>query len=358
MVERTRVVTVKQRDEVPSQPAKAASSDRFDLDWELQRLLGEELLAMEPEERTPAPSPAAAPAVIPSAPNPSQPGAVPAASAATPSSPAAARVEVTRSAEPAAAAEPMFTAPSAPAVDEQLQARLQSLTKDIDALYQQMTREVGARSDTLEDVAGLLQQARAALLRGPDGFTEAEKLTMQAQGLLRRKEESRRWAATYGTIILGYEFLFFITFVLVLAFDRPLAAWVGSVTHVTEALNMRDILPFWDTMIWGGIGGVVGALYSLYWHVAEQQDFDRQYNMWYVVQPVMGAMLGAFIYLIVVSGMLAMSINIQTVSSSWFPSALACLCGFRQKFILELLDKLVEVIGLRPILSKVGGKEE
>jgi hypothetical protein len=243
-------------------------------------------------------------------------------------------------------------------MDAQLQARLQSLTKDIDALYQQMTREVGARSDTLEDVASLLQQARAALLRGPDGFTEAEKLTMQAQGLLRRKEESRRWAATYGTIILGYEFLFFIAFVLVLAFDRPLAVWVGSLTHVTEALNMRDILPFWDTMIWGGIGGVVGALYSLYWHVAEQQDFDRQYNMWYVVQPIMGAMLGAFIYLIVVSGMLAMSINIQNLSSSWFPSALACLCGFRQKFILELLDKLVEVIGLRPILTRVGNKGE
>jgi hypothetical protein len=356
MVDRTSVVSVKQWDEVSSQPAKAASSDRFDLDWELQRLLGEELLAMEPEERAPASSPAAASP----APNPSQPGAVPAApvagATAAPSSPATARVEVSKSAEPAA--EPVFTAPSAPAMDAQLQARLQSLTKDIDALYQQMTREVGARSDTLEDVASLLQQARAALLRGPDGFTEAEKLTMQAQGLLRRKEESRRWAATYGTIILGYEFLFFIAFVLVLAFDRPLAVWVGSLTHVTEALNMRDILPFWDTMIWGGIGGVVGALYSLYWHVAEQQDFDRQYNMWYVVQPIMGAMLGAFIYLIVVSGMLAMSINIQNLSSSWFPSALACLCGFRQKFILELLDKLVEVIGLRPILTRVGNKGE
>lgn len=362
MVERTRVVTVKQWDDVPSQPAKAASSDRFDLDWELQRLLGEELAAMEPEERPAASSPAVASAVASSIPNPSQPGAVPAAPAGgtptTATAPAAARVEVTKGAVPAAGAEPVVTPAPAPAIDEQLQARLQSLTKNIDALYQQMTREVGARHETLEDVANLLQQARAALLRGSDGFAEAEKLTMQAQGLLRRKEESRRWAAFYGTIILGYEFLFFIAFVLVLAFDRPLAAWVGSLTHVTEALNMRDILPFWDTMIWGGIGGVVGALYSLYWHVAEQQDFDRQYNMWYVVQPIMGAMLGAFIYLIVVSGMLAMSINIQTVSSSWFPSALACLCGFRQKFILELLDKLVEVIGLRPILNKVGSKEE
>ncbi|MGQ9518366.1 MAG: hypothetical protein ACUVWB_10425 [Anaerolineae bacterium] len=356
MVERTRVVSVKQWDDAQGQPAKAASSERFDLDWELQRLLGEELSAMEPEERPAAvaASPTAA-ASGSTAPNPSQPGAVPTAPA---SPPPTTRVEVTKSAEPALSTAPVTVTAPTSAVDEHLNARLQSLTKDIDALYQQMTREVGARADTLEDVAGLLQQARAALLRGPDGFTEAEKLTMQAQGLLRRKEESRRWAASYGTLILGYEFLFFIAFVLVLAFDRPLAIWAGTWTRVTEALNMRDILPFWDTMIWGGIGGVVGALYSLYWHVAEQQDFDRQYNMWYVVQPIMGAMLGAFIYLIVISGMLAMSINIQTVSTSWFPSALACLCGFRQKFIFELLDKLMEVIGLRPILNKVSSKGE
>ena len=230
-------------------------------------------------------------------------------------------------------------------------AMVDSLSAELDILYQRVTKELSTRSELLEKVTGLLQGARQALLNGPAGVTEAEKLIREAQSVLKRHEDSRQWSSSYGTLILGYEFLFFLAFVAVLAFDRPLALWAGTWTGVTSALSMRDILPFWDTMIWGGIGGVLGALYSLYWHVTELQDFDRQYNMWYVVQPIMGGMLGAFIYLIVVSGMLAMHSTVST-TSTWFPSAVACLCGFRQKFIFELLDKLMEVIGLRPILSK------
>jgi hypothetical protein len=77
--------------------------------------------------------------------------------------------------------------------------------------------------------------------------------------------------------------------------------------------------------------------------------------MWYVVQPVMGGMLGAFIYLVVASGLLAMRSSVQA-AETWLPSALACLCGFRQKFVFELLDKLMEVIGLRPLLQRAAKK--
>lgn len=334
------------------QAAAPKASSSFDLDWELERLLGDEVRAMEPaEEKKPTATPAA------QTPRPDQLGAMPASATTTKPSQASAST-APRAAETTAPTAVSAPPAATPKPDESLQTLAESISREIDALYQQMTREVGTKAQGVEEMAALLQQARIALTQGTEGITEAEKLTKQAQALLRRKEESRRWAASYGSLILGYEFLFFIAFVCVLAFDHPLAAWAGTWTHVTDAVHMRDILPFWDTMIWGGIGGVVGALYSLYWHVAELQDFDRQYNMWYVVQPVMGAMLGAFIYLIVISGMLAMNTDIGGSSSSWFPSAVACLFGFRQKFIFELLDKLMEVIGLRPIFSKVGQKTE
>ena len=226
-----------------------------------------------------------------------------------------------------------------------------TLSAEVDLLYAQMTREMGGRREPFDAVADLLQKARAALLRGPAGVAEAEKLVRQAQGLLRLKEDQRRWAASYGAGILGYEMLFFLCFAGLLAFDRPLAAWVGVLTNVAGAMSMRDILPFWDPMIWGGIGGVLGALYSLHWHVAELQDFDRQYNMWYVVQPIMGAMLGALIYALFLAGLLALRSPIPP-ASAWLPSALACLAAFRQKFILELLDKLVEILGLRPLWNR------
>jgi len=316
----------------------------LELDWELQRLLGEELSAMAP---APTPVTPVADAVT-DHPSLHQPEEALSRQWSDPSSSTGARVvsaiESEFVPEPAATSWDIEKEPKIAAMAE-------SLSVEVDALYQQMTREVGALNAPSEEVANLLQQAREALLQTPVDVAQAEKLTMQAQGLLKRREDSRRWGSTYGALILGYEFLFFLAFAAVLAFDQPLAAWVGTFTGAASAVSMRDILPFWDTMIWGGIGGVLGALYSLYWHVTEKQDFDRQFNMWYVVQPVMGSMLGAFIYLIVLSGMLAMNTG-TTTASIWFPSAIACLSGFRQKFIFELLDKLMEVIGLRPLLKK------
>ena len=79
----------------------------------------------------------------------------------------------------------------------------------------------------------------------------------------------------------------------------------GSTTGATA----NDVFPFWNTLMWGGIGGIVGALYALWWHVSEQQDFDRQYLMWYLVQPVMGLALGGTAFLLLTGGLLVLQIK-------------------------------------------------
>ena len=62
---------------------------------------------------------------------------------------------------------------------------------------------------------------------------------------------------------------------MAIIFDRGLAQWFGVMTGAGAATpSMSVIFPPWSTMLWGGIGGIVGALYSLHWHVAELQDFD------------------------------------------------------------------------------------
>ena len=317
----------------------------LDLDWELQRLLGEEVSAMEPASVTSTPARAAvAERVAPREAVATMPEIVP--------QDLLPYLRKPQEEMPAPTPDPQVDAQTWEVERNAKSASMESnLSMEIDALYQQMTREIGSRTEFTQDVADRLKGAREALLAGPAGIAEAESLVMQAQGMLKRREDSRRWGSSYGALILGYEFLFFLAFVAVLAFEQPLAAWAGSITGVAGATALRDILPFWDTMIWGGMGGVLGALYSLHWHVTEKQDFDRQFNMWYVVQPVMGAMLGAFVYLIVLSGMLAMNTT-TSIASTWFPSAVACLFGFRQKFIFELLDKLMEIIGLRPLLNR------
>ncbi len=96
---------------------------------------------------------------------------------------------------------------------------------------------------------------------------------------------------------------------------------------------------------------MIGAFYSLYWHVAKVKDFDKQYMMWYIVQPVVGLLLGALVHLLIGSGFISArgeTASGAEVALSLFPYAVACIAGFRQRFILEMIDRIIQLITPSP----------
>ena len=97
--------------------------------------------------------------------------------------------------------------------------------------------------------------------------------------------------------------------------------------------------------MWGGIGGVVGALYMLWWHVANLQDFDGQYSLWYLVQPLMGLVLGGIMFLVLAGGFLVVQVDLTnpkaTTAVRLLPYLVAVLAGFRQNWVYEQLDRLM-----------------
>ena len=48
---------------------------------------------------------------------------------------------------------------------------------------------------------------------------------------------------------------------------------------------------FLTALVAGVLGGVTGAMRSLWVHVAQKQDFDPQHGMWYFLNPLMGLVL-------------------------------------------------------------------
>ena len=52
-------------------------------------------------------------------------------------------------------------------------------------------------------------------------------------------------------------------------------------------------------------------LYPLWWHISEQQDFDRHYLTWYLVQPLLGLVLGGIVFLLMAGGFLLLQVNLQ-----------------------------------------------
>ena len=241
-------------------------------------------------------------------------------------------------------AEAPLTAEEAKVLERIGRRRPRELANQISTLYDEVAEKISSKEDLTNQALKLLSEARDLLLEQPRQFDQAEYRIGQVQALLIRVENSRKWAATYGYRLLAYELVFFCIFA-----GAWLYTWLG-IGSATSAMN--QVFPLWSTLMWGGIGGVVGALYSLHWHAAEKQDFDRQYNMWYVVQPWMGVILGGIIYLIIRTGFLALQAAEPGAEAAeavqWFPSLVACLAGFRQKFAYELLDQIIQAIGRRP----------
>jgi len=98
------------------------------------------------------------------------------------------------------------------------------------------------------------------------------------------------------------------------------------------------------TAWFGTLGGVAVALYGIYGHV-QVRNFDAKYKLWYICKPVMGAIFGWFVYLVYYVGLVsvqgASNVDVRTPA---VPYAIAFLAGFSERFTVQIIDKLMQVL--------------
>jgi hypothetical protein len=221
-----------------------------------------------------------------------------------------------------------------------------ALHLQIDDLYKQVATEFSSPPEKSERALTMLREARQLLIDSPEEYVNAEYRMMQVRVMLDRMQESRKQSRREGPRILLYEAGWLLVFLLGIIFAGPFTRWITAVGGVTGPA-LLNIYPIFNTMMWGGIGGVVGALYTLWWHVSRDQDFDREYMMWYLVQPLMGLVLGGIIFLVLAGGFLILQVNLADEKASegarLLPYLAAVLAGFRQEFVYDQLERLISL---------------
>lgn len=229
--------------------------------------------------------------------------------------------------------------------------------EEINRLYDKIPKVLASNKRAADEALVALHEARSILWTSPERLVDAEYQVNQVKAVLERHRLSEEWGRIYGRRLLIYEsvwlFVLLGGFVTLQVGQSELMAWMqGFLSEGADTTYTSVIVPFLNSLVWGGIGGVVGALYSLWWHVSEMQDFDKRYNMWYLVQPIMGVVLGGIVYLIIATGFLALQGTVPTTESArgiqMFPSLVAVLGGFRQKFVYELLERIIRVLTPTP----------
>ena len=223
----------------------------------------------------------------------------------------------------------------------------QELWDEIKELYQAVPDALS--TDKLQGNAlRLLREAQDILLEKPHQFDVAQFKVGQVQSIVKRRVNINRWTNTYGWGAFAYLILSLVLLLIAFGFSGSVASRVLSM-QVTAGVGISEetLYGLWSSMAWGGMGGVLGALYSLYWHAAKVKDFDKQYMMWYVVQPVIGLPFGALAYAIIGSGFISATAETsagERVAVPLFAYVVACIASFRQGFILEVIDRIMQLL--------------
>jgi hypothetical protein len=238
--------------------------------------------------------------------------------------------------------------------------RREKLDQEIEELYSQVAEEL---SDSKEDsgfALRTLSDAQDIVLEDPRQYDEALYRVAVVKTMLVRKRNLRRWSYTWGMVVFFYSLIWLSAFIA--GFFLPFAQADPSAAELGQGIVA--LRAAWLSSLAGGIGGTIAILYSLSWRVAIKHEFDRQYIMKYLVQPIMGFILGALIFFITTAGFLFFGGGerlLTTTSEGAFLGVsqlvalqilLGFIAGFRQRVVYYMIDRIVKRLSPKPTESR------
>jgi hypothetical protein len=121
-----------------------------------------------------------------------------------------------------------------------------------------------------------------------------------------------------------------------------LAAWLFFSSSLSDSTLLW--VPSW-AFLWGAIGGIFNGFWWL-WQHATLREVRKPWYIWYAVLPIMGAILGALVYLIYIAGFITAT-GETDLKSNFFAMLLSALAGFSAKWAVDLLNKVTDIIQIK-----------
>jgi len=218
---------------------------------------------------------------------------------------------------------------------------IRELWNRITRIQERVTTIINDKTQAVE-LLDKIQTGRGLLLAGSDTYDEATRLIAEVEHAVELKSKVITGSKRVAPWLFVYELVWLValgwlTYSMVVA---PISPAVGA----TPALiNINQLL---TSLCWGGMGGVVGAFFALWKHVAVDQDFDSQYSMWYFTNPIMGVALGGFVFLVIQAGFLSLTAGAtggEAIQSALVIYVLAWVCGFKQNVVFEIVRRILDV---------------
>lgn len=121
-----------------------------------------------------------------------------------------------------------------------------------------------------------------------------------------------------------------------------------SLTHIILPSQFIEVKIFgvhcW-AYVWGTIGSILQGFWWLWQHVSDR-SLRKYWFVWFLLLPIIGAILGALMYLIFNAGFIAATGEVQ-LKSEIFPMLLSALAGFSCRWAIKCLNELTTLIHIQ-----------
>ncbi len=191
----------------------------------------------------------------------------------------------------------------------------------------------GERREALDNIRG----ARNLLLGGKQNYEDALRYVVEVESDLTQATRLKSWSLSYGVLVFLYNMV-----------------WLGALVYLFISTNAIILAAqveasFFITILSGGLGGICGSLRSMWVHIAKDRDFDPQHLWWYIINPILGALLAVFAYVVAQVGVIGV---LGSGSGVFVLYALGWLVGFQQNVAYQLVEQTIKFFFKRDETSK------
>ena len=179
-----------------------------------------------------------------------------------------------------------------------------------------------------------IQAGRNELMAGKEYYEEAERHIAEAEYRVQLSIQLEKWSRTLIPRLFFYLAAWFVILIVAIFI-------IGENLFATNTPLLAILA---GSMIFGGIGGIIGAVLPLIKHISEDQDFSKRYTSWYVYSPFIGVAMGTIIFVILSAGVLSISAGSSSITLPYIIYIVAGLAGYQHNVFTELAKRMLKVL--------------
>jgi hypothetical protein len=212
---------------------------------------------------------------------------------------------------------------------------IKSVFTEIDTLEKSIATLPGVSLGMAREMFDRLAQARTFMLADRGYIEEAQRELAEARYRFARVQRMSWFEAPRAIFFYLAIFLSATVAIGLLGWGQAAVAALAGLLQSIVSVQQLTVTTVWLAIFSGGLGGVIGAAFMLWTHVAEKKDFDPEFSMWYYAYPPIGFVYGFVMYLIAGSELFTPLANNVVVC------LLSFIFGFYQTLMTRLLNKIL-----------------